>query len=400
MEQVPLARIAQQFATPCYVYSQAQLQAAYAQVKTAFARSRPHIHYAVKSNDTLAVLRCLAAAGAGFDIVSGGELARVLRAGGAGRDIVFSGVGKRSQEIDAALAAEVACFNVESEAELSRIEARAREQKTVAPVGLRITFNIDGKTHKHLTTGLIDGKFGVPLDEGMALARRAHESAHLNFLGLSAHIGSHIHNEQTYLTLADAMAAAVARLVDSGIPVAQVDMGGGFGITDSEPQPALLSLAKYDAQLQALFAQQNIIIEPGRSIAAGMGALLTRVEYVKHAGDKTIWIVDMAMNDLIRPALYNAHHPVANINSAAGTKECVGDVVGPVCESADIIAKDRTLAAAAGEHLLVLNAGAYGAVMASNYNARPRPAALWVSGEEVTVARRAETLDDLLALEN
>lgn len=396
VEQVALADIARNYPTPCYIYSQAELRRAYDAIKNAFATSRPHIHYAVKSNDTLAVLQRLAQWGAGFDIVSGGELARVLAAGGAPAEIVFSGVGKRQSEIADALQAGIGCFNVESEAELARIEQCAQTHGAPAPVSLRLTFGIDAHTHRHLTTGLSTGKFGVSVAQGRALARRAHESAHLNFLGLSAHIGSHVDDEQIYIALTEAMAAAVAQLQQDGVPVAQVDMGGGFGIDDSQPHPALPSFAAYDRQLHALFARQKIIIEPGRCMSATMGALLTRVEYVKPAAGKTIWVVDAAMNDLLRPALYDAAHPVVNIGESAAV-ECMGDVVGPVCESADIIASNRLLAAAAGEHLLILNAGAYGAVMASNYNTRPRPAALWIDGSNIRTVRRAETTADLLA---
>ena len=403
-DDVALIDVARAFSTPCYVYSQTALCRAYSQLQGVFCHSRPTICYAVKANDNLSLLQLLAGEGANFDIVSGGELSRVLAAGGRGADVVFSGVGKTRAEIDAALDAGVGCFNVESAAELSRIEQCARAKNTVAPVAFRLTLNIDGGTHRHLTTGLSEGKFGVSADEGRGLARRVaaeSENKHLDFLGYSCHIGSQIADENTYVHLANAMAEQVRLTEQDGITVRRVDMGGGFAVDDEKFPPLSASppkLAAYDAALAELFSGKELFIEPGRSIAACAGALLTTVEYVKQAGNKTIWITDAGMNDFLRPALYGTNPPSATVSDGGGEVQS-GDIVGPVCESADIIARVQNLAASAGDVLVIFNVGAYGLCMASNYNARPRPAAVLLHNGKMRQIRRRETTEEMLAAE-
>ena len=396
---VSLAAIADAHGTPCYVYSHSALHNAYHHIKNAFCHSTPTVCYAVKANDNLAVLSVLDKLGASFDIVSGGELARVLKAGGAGKNIVFSGVGKTSDEINAALNARIGMFNVESAQELHRIEACAANIGRTAPVAIRISYNIDGKTHEHLTTGLTDGKFGVTADDGIALATFTAKSKWLNFRGYSCHIGSQIVDENTYLRLVDLVAEQLHRTEnEAGIPVACVDMGGGFAVDDQQINPPPPALLRYDKKLADLFDGKKIIIEPGRSIVATAGVLLTRVQYEKAASQKTIWITDAGMNNLLRPALYGATLPVTNVSSST-VGESFGDIAGPVCESADILAKNRQLTATSGDLLAVFNTGAYGMVMESNYNARPRTAAVMTANGKSRLIRRTETIQDMLALE-
>lgn len=396
---VALAQVAAAYQTPCYVYSQTALLDSFHQLKTAFCHSCPRLCYAVKTNDSIALLHLLAGAGAGFDIVSGGELQRVLAAGGRAADIVFSGTGKTTAEISAALAAGIGCFNVESEQELARIEQCAAAADVTAPVALRLTLDVDGETHRHLTTGVTGSKFGVAAEEGQRLARLAAHSSHLQFLGFSCHVGSQITDEQIYLRLAAAMAAEVARAEADGIAVCQVDMGGGFGVDYRQINPPLMTLTQYDRALAGYFAGRRLIIEPGRSIAASAGALLITVEYVKKSGDKTIWVADAGMTALLRPALYDAYHPLLPVQETSAPAR-TGDVVGPVCENADVLARDRCLTLAAGDSAVVFNAGAYGMVMASNYNAYPRPGALLLAAGKWREIRRPETVRDMLMFEN
>ena len=400
---VALAAVARRWQTPCYVYSHAALQAAFAGMQAAFAASRPQICYAVKANDSLAVLSLLAGWGAGFDIVSGGELARVLAAGGAAKKTVFSGVGKSAQDIDAALQAGIAAFNVESAQELTRIEERAKLAGKTAAVAMRATFNIDGKTHRHLSTGLAGGKFGVSPQEALALARFAAKSPALRFVGFSCHIGSQVQSEGAYLQLAKAMAELAEASAAAGLPAEQINMGGGFAVADNRIAPPPPSLPKYDKALARLFAGKTLRIEPGRSLVAAAGALLTRVLYVKRAANKTVWICDAGMSDFLRPPLYGAQMPTRvateKTENGGGEGATSGDLAGPICESADFLARDICLAAAAGDLLAIFNAGAYGLVMASNYNGRNRPPAVLCANGKARLVRRAETTQDQLAAE-
>ena len=397
VEEHSLANIAKRFSSPCYVYSRSVLQDAYDQLVGAFCHSKPQICYAVKANDNLSILHLLASFGAGFDIVSGGELARVLAAGARANSVVFSGVGKSREDIDFALSEKIRCFNVESCDELRRIEQCAHLHGEVAPVAFRLTLDIDGQTHRHLTTGLSGGKFGVNTADVMALVHHAQRSPVLEFVGFSCHIGSQIAAAEAYVQLARAMAQQVARCEAQGVAVPQIDMGGGFAVVD-EVMAHALSLSSYDRTLARLFAGRQLIIEPGRWLVAAAGVLLAQVEYVKHAAGKPIWVINVGMNSFLRPALYGATHPVVAVASSDVALR-PGDVVGPICESADVIATDCQLAAVAGDLLAIFNVGAYGAVMSSNYNARPRLREVLVDGQQLHEIRRPETFADMMRLE-
>jgi diaminopimelate decarboxylase len=395
-EDVPLADIAAQFGTPCYVYSRATLERHW-QVFDAALGTHPHlICYAVKANSSLAVLQVLARLGSGFDIVSGGELERVLRAGGDPAKIVFSGVGKQVPEMQRALEAGIRCFNVESEPELLRLDRVAGELGMTAPVSLRVNPDVDARTHPYISTGLRDNKFGI--DVGIALHAYEHAAAlpNIRVSGIDCHIGSQLTETAPFVDALDRVLDLVDRLQASGIPLAHVDVGGGLGIPyrreDAPPPP--------DSYARALLARmtdrpQELLLEPGRAIAGNAGVLLTRVEYLKHTACKNFAVVDAAMNDLQRPALYDAWHDIIPV--APRTGEAVTyDVVGPVCETGDFLGKQRDLALAEGDLLAVRSAGAYGFTMSSNYNTRPRAAEIMVDGDGFHVIRERETLDDLV----
>ncbi|MGD8874010.1 MAG: diaminopimelate decarboxylase [Gammaproteobacteria bacterium] len=395
-EDVPLADIAAQFGTPCYVYSRATLERHW-QVFDAALGTHPHlICYAVKANSSLAVLQVLARLGSGFDIVSGGELERVLRAGGDPAKIVFSGVGKQVPEMQRALEAGIRCFNVESEPELLRLDRVAGELGMTAPVSLRVNPDVDARTHPYISTGLRDNKFGI--DVGIALHAYEHAAAlpNIRVSGIDCHIGSQLTETAPFVDALDRVLDLVDRLQASGIPLAHVDVGGGLGIPyrreDAPPPP--------DSYARALLARmtdrpQELLLEPGRAIAGNAGVLLTRVEYLKHTACKNFAVVDAAMNDLQRPALYDAWHDIIPV--APRTGEAVTyDVVGPVCETGDFLGRQRDLALAEGDLLAVRSAGAYGFTMSSNYNTRPRAAEIMVDGDGFHVIRERETLDDLV----
>ncbi|MGI9306469.1 MAG: diaminopimelate decarboxylase, partial [Gammaproteobacteria bacterium] len=392
-EETPLAEIAEQYGTPCYVYSQQAFLDAAARLRAAFSQSRPKIFYAVKANGNLSILRLLRDAGCCFDIVSGGEMARVFAAGGAARDIVFSGVGKSANEMRAALSAGIACFNIESESEMARLQSISAEMKIRAPLAVRTNPDIDGGTHPHLTTGARGGKFGVAPEEAIALAKRAAAKPELNFRGFACHIGSQIQTPAAYIAAAEKMAALATEAKAAGFPPHHIDMGGGFGVDYENSGGLALDLAEYDRALTRLFPDTEIWIEPGRAIAAAAGVLLTRVEYVKQSGDTFFWITDAGMNDILRPALYGAKHKIETAEETSAPPK-TGAVAGPVCESADILARDCRLAAAAGDLLAVRDAGAYCAAMMSDYNARPRPCEIMVSKTKTTLIRRRETLEE------
>ena len=399
-EQVPLDDIAQRFGTPCYVYSRAAIEDAYREFAAAGAGRRVEICYSVKANSNLAVLALLARLGAGFDIVSGGELARVLAAGGEPRRTLFSGVGKSEAEIEAALSRGIGCLNVESEAELERIDRIARRLGRRAPVALRVNPDIDAKTHPYISTGLRDNKFGVAYDQAERLYRRAAGLEGVELSGIGFHIGSLLLDAAPFVAAVERIVALVDRLEAGGIRLKHIDVGGGIGIAykDERPQPVS---AFVGGALRALGNRPHtLIFDPGRSIVGNAGVLLTRVEYVKPGAARNFLVVDAAMNDLVRPPLYGAWHevrPVKEAEDAAG--QAVYDVVGPVCESADFLAKERRLAAREGDLLAIMSAGAYGMVMSSNYNTRPRAAEILVAGETAQLVRRRESVDDLFALE-
>ena len=396
-ENVPLARIAERYGTPCYVYSRAALTEAYRAFDTAFAGRDHLICYAVKANSTLAVLNLLVRLGSGFDIVSGGELARVLAAGGDPRKVVFSGVGKTAEEMRQALAAGILCFNVESEGELERLDAVAARAGRAAAVSLRVNPDVDPRTHPYIATGLRQNKFGVAWEDAFRLYQRARGLRHLAIAGIGCHIGSQLTETPPFVAALDRVLELADRLQADGIALAHVDMGGGLGIRyrDESPPP----VADYARALTERLGSRalKLLLEPGRALTGHAGLLLTRVEYLKHGGERNFAVVDAAMNDLLRPALYDAWHDVLPVRAAVGGEPY--DIVGPVCESGDFLAHGRTLALDPGDLLAVMAAGAYGMSMSSNYNTRPRAAEVIVDGGDAHLVRERESVSELFARE-
>ena len=398
-ESVSLVDIAARFGTPCYVYSRAALDAALDEFQRELAGTDALVCYAVKANSSLAVLNVLARHGAGFDIVSAGELKRALAAGGDPRKIVFSGVGKTVAEMEFALATGILCFNVESAPELERLNEVAGRVGKKAPISLRVNPNVDAKTHPYISTGLKENKFGVAYEEALALYRHAAALPNLVVTGIDCHIGSQLLDPAPFDEALDKLLLLIDQLLAEGIELHHIDLGGGLGIRyRDEAAPSV------NSYLQPLLRKLRgrglkILLEPGRRLVGNAGLLLTRIEYLKPGEVKNFAIVDAAMNDLARPALYDAWHdilPVAPRSSAAQTWE----IVGPVCESGDFLGHGRTLALAAGDLLAVMSAGAYGMAMSSNYNTRPRAAEVMVDGRETHLVRRRETVEALYALES
>lgn len=397
-ERVSLASIAEQFGTPCFVYSRRALESAWRALDEALAGVPHLVCYAVKANSTLAVLDVFARLGSGFDIVSGGELARVLAAGGDPGRTVFSGVGKSAAELRTALDAGILCFNVESEAELERLDALARECGRRAPLSLRVNPDVDPRTHPYISTGLKESKFGIPHDDALRLYRRAAAMPGIAIRGIDMHIGSQVTDLGPYQEAASKLLDLADRLAAEGIGLDHIDVGGGIGVRYRDETP--VPLADYAALLRRLFAgrRETLVLEPGRSLVANAGVLIARVEYLKRGPDKGYAIVDAAMNDLIRPALYDAWHAVEPVRPHGGDV-ARWDLVGPVCESADFLALDRELALAPGDLVAFRSAGAYAMAMSSNYNTRPRAAEVMVDGDRAHLVRRRETIAELFASE-
>jgi diaminopimelate decarboxylase len=398
VESVSLERIAVEFGTPCYVYSHATLTAAYREFDSAFAGRDHLICYAVKANSNLAILNLFARLGSGFDIVSGGELKRVLNAGGDPQKVVFSGVGKHPEEMRAALAAGIFCFNVESEAELLRLNQIAAEMNKLAPVSLRVNPDVDARTHPYISTGLKENKFGIPFDEAEKLYLSAQQFSNIRFTGLDCHIGSQLTELNPFIEAAEKVLALLARLEAQGSRIEHLDLGGGLGIRYSSETPPLAR--DYVAALCAKIGQrsQRILIEPGRALVGNSGLLLTRVEYLKHTPYRDFAIVDAAMNDLIRPALYDAYHEVLPVTVSEENAKMY-QIVGPVCETGDFLGHDRRLSLRQGDLLAVMSAGAYGMSMSSNYNTRPRAAEVMVEGDHIHLIRERESVEQLIAHE-
>ena len=396
-ESVPLAQIAERYGTPCYVYSRRALAEAYRAFDAAFAAREHLVCYAVKANSSLAVLNVLARLGSGFDIVSGGELARVIAAGGDPRKVVFSGVGKTAEEMRQALAAGILCFNVESESELARLESVAAQAGVTAAVSLRVNPDVDPRTHPYIATGLKQSKFGIPYSDAPALYRRARGMRHLALAGIGCHIGSQLTEIAPFVAALDRVLELADRLGAEGIPLSHVDIGGGLGIRyRDESPPAVVDYAR--ALLGRLEGRKiKLMLEPGRALVGQAGLLLTRVEYLKHGSERNFAVVDAAMNDLLRPALYDAWHEVLPIK--AGRGEALYEIVGPVCETGDFLARARPLAIKEGEHLAIMAAGAYGMSMSSNYNSRPRAAEVMVDGATVHLIREREAISELMSRE-
>jgi diaminopimelate decarboxylase len=393
-EGVALPAIAERFGTPTYVYSRAHIEQQYRAYADAL-NGTPHlICFAVKANSNLAVLNVLARLGAGFDIVSRGELERVLAAGGEAQKIVFSGVGKSRDDMRRALEVGVHCFNVESVDELERLQEVAASLNVQAPVSLRVNPDVDAGTHPYISTGLKENKFGIDIQQAEAVYTRAAQLPSLKVVGVDCHIGSQLTTLEPFLDALDRLLALVDRLAGQGIRIRHLDLGGGLGVQYRDEQPPLA--ADYIAAVRKRIEGRDLslVFEPGRFIVANAGALLTRVEYLKHTEHKDFAIVDAAMNDLIRPALYQAWMDVVEVQPRNAAKRRY-DVVGPICETGDFLAKDRELALAEGDLLAVRSAGAYGFVMSSNYNTRGRAAEVLVDGEQAFEVRRRETLSEL-----
>jgi diaminopimelate decarboxylase len=410
VESVALGDIAARFGTPCYVYSRAALTATYAAYRDALQAhglaDRSLVCYAVKANSNLAILNLFARLGAGFDIVSGGELARVLAAGGSAGKIVFSGVGKSRAEMRAALEAGIHCFNVESASELDQLDEVAGSLGRRAPVSLRVNPDVDAKTHPYISTGLKTAKFGIAFGEAFDIYRRAAHLPHIAVRGIDCHIGSQLLDPAPAAEAADKVLALVDRLAAAGIALEHIDLGGGMGIQYRADEPAP-PVADYLAPMLAKLAgrREKLVFEPGRSLVGNAGLLLTRVQVLKPGEEKHFAVVDAAMNDLMRPALYDAWHDIVPVSAAkVGAGDTAAampyEIVGPVCESGDFLGHDRKLALNEGDLLAILSAGAYGMAMASNYNSRPRAAEVMVDGDATHLIRRREEVPELFALES
>jgi len=397
-EGVPLAALADRFGTPAYVYSRAMLEDAYRRFDDAFAGTPHLVCYAVKANSSLAILDLFARMGSGFDVVSGGELARVLAAGGDPSRVVFSGVGKTAAEMEIALAAGILCFNVESAAELDRLAAIAAKLGRRAPVSLRINPDVDARTHPYIATGLKANKFGIAHTDALALYRHAARLSSISVTGIDCHIGSQITDLGAFVEAAARIFDLVDKLEAEGIALSHVDLGGGLGVRYRDEDVIAIDAYAAAVRKAAGARRQTLLFEPGRRLVADAGVLLTRVEYLKRGDTKNFAVVDAAMNDLLRPALYDAWHAVdpARLRNAQADE---WEIVGPVCESADFLARSRRLALEPGDLLAIRSAGAYAMAMSSNYNTRPRACEVLVDGENALPIRLRERVEDLYAQE-
>ena len=398
-EQVPVESIATRFGTPVYIYSQAAILDNFRRIERGLSRIPHLLCYSVKANSNLKILALLLRAGAGFDIVSGGELARALRAGAKADRVVFSGVGKTEGEIDAGLQAGILMFNVESAGELEVIESRARHLGRRADVSIRINPDVQTETHPYISTGQRIHKFGVPKSEAAVLSKRAALSEHLRVRGLACHIGSQILAVEPFLHALDELLCVARELSMDGIEVGLLDMGGGFGIRYSDEQPLDLDRLTQGVETRITGTPYRLVLEPGRAVVGNAGILVTQVLYVKRNQQKNFIVVDAGMSDLMRPSLYGSYHEVVPLRPS--TRETLrADVVGPLCETGDFLAENREMSDVhSGELLAILTTGAYGYALASNYNTRPRPAEVLVDGVQVELIRRRESVEDLMATE-
>ena len=395
-EQCSLQQLAQQFGTPLYVYSKATFEKHFTEMDRAFDFIDHQICFAVKSNSNIAVLNVLAKLGAGFDIVTGGELARVLKAGGDASKIVFSGLGKTEVDVQKALEVGIACFNVESHAELDRIQKVAAKLGKKAPISLRVNPDVDAKTHPYISTGLKENKFGIPSDTVFETYQYAATLPNLDIIGIDCHIGSQLTETQPFVDALDRVIVMIDQLKTMGIQLKHIDIGGGLGVTyDNETPPSPADYISKVVQRLKAYPQLELIMEPGRAIMANAGVLLTKVEFLKPGQEKNFAIVDAAMNDLIRPALYSAWQAIVPAQLDSNNDSALYDIVGPVCETGDFLGKDRELAIAQGDLLAVRSAGAYGFTMSSNYNSRPRAAEVLVDGNKLHLIRAREQWQDL-----
>ena len=400
-ENLPVKQLAEQFGTPLYVYSRATLERHWHAFNNAFGEHPHLVCFAVKSNPNIAILNVMAKLGSGFDIVSQGELERVLAAGGDAGKVVFSGVAKSSQEIARALEVNIRCFNVESEAELLRINQIAGEMGKIAPISLRVNPDVDAHTHPYISTGLKENKFGVSVEQAREVYKLAVTLSNIKIVGMDCHIGSQLTELQPFLDAVDRLIALMEKLKQDGIHLKHLDLGGGLGVTytdEAPPHPTEYAKALWE-KLSA-FSELEIIVEPGRAITANAGILVTKVEYLKSNESRNFAIVDAGMNDMIRPALYQAYMNILEIDRTLVREEKMYDVVGPICETSDFLGKQRKLAIAEGDYLAQRSAGAYGASMSSNYNSRPRTAEVMVDGDKAYLIRRREALNELWQLES
>ncbi len=396
-EEVALSNVAEKYGTPTYVYSRATLERHWHAFNNAFS-SFPHcVCYAIKANSNLAVLNILARLGSGFDIVSGGELARVLAAGGQANRTVFSGVGKTIAEIQYALQQGVRCFNVESIPELDRINTIAGEMNLVAPISIRVNPDVDAQTHPYISTGLKENKFGIAIEQAEAVYRQAQQMPHIKITGIDCHIGSQLTSVTPFVDALKRVLVLVDRLAELDIHLTHLDIGGGLGITYDDEIPP--TPTEYAAALKPLLIGRDleILMEPGRAIAGNAGVLLTRIEYLKATEDRQFAIVDAAMNDLLRPALYQSWQQIQSVVQDDTVEAMKYDIVGPICETGDFLGKQRLLAIKQGDLLVIRSAGAYGFTMSSNYNSRPRAAEIMIDGDQVHLIRARESIESLYA---
>jgi diaminopimelate decarboxylase len=392
-ESVSVTDLMEAYGSPLYIYSRAEIEDNWREFDQAFG-SHPHlICYAVKANSTLAVLNVLAKIGSGFDIVSIGELQRVIAAGGDPAKCVFSGVAKTRSDIQQALEIGIYCFNVESVGELDRIESVAGELGVQAPISIRVNPDVDAKTHPYISTGLKENKFGVDIEASRALYHKAQQSNSLNVCGMDCHIGSQITEVSPFIDALDKVLDLISQLSEDGIDIQHLDLGGGVGITYDDEKT--IDIADYIQAALAKVGELEILLEPGRAIVGNAGIFVTRVEYLKQNDDKSFAIIDGAMNDLLRPALYGAYHKALAVNENSTGVTDTWDLVGPVCETGDFLAKGRELTLAQGDYVALMSAGAYGFTMSSNYNSRPRAAEVMVSGDTHTLVRKRETIESL-----
>lgn len=400
-ENLPVKQLAEQFGTPLYVYSRATLERHWHAFNNAFGEHPHLVCFAVKSNPNIAILNVMAKLGSGFDIVSRGELERVLAAGGDAAKVVFSGVAKSHQEIARALEVNIRCFNVESEAELLRINQIAGEMGKIAPISLRVNPDVDAHTHPYISTGLKENKFGVSVEQAREVYKVAATLPNIKIVGMDCHIGSQLTELQPFLDAVDRLIVLMEQLKQDGIRLKHLDLGGGLGVTytdETPPHPTEYAKALWE-KLSA-FSELEIIVEPGRAITANAGILVTKVEYLKSNESRNFAIVDAGMNDMIRPALYQAYMNILEIDRTLAREEKIYDVVGPICETSDFLGKQRKLAIAEGDYLAQRSAGAYGASMSSNYNSRPRTAEVMVDGDKAYLIRHREALNELWQLES
>ena len=400
-ENLPVKQLAEQFGTPLYIYSKATLERHWHSFDNAFGEHPHLVCFAVKSNPNIAILNVMAKLGSGFDIVSQGELERVLAAGGDAAKVVFSGVAKSHQEIARALEVNIRCFNVESEAELLRINQIAGDMGKIAPISLRVNPDVDAHTHPYISTGLKENKFGISVEQAREVYKLAATLPNIKIVGMDCHIGSQLTELQPFLDAVDRLIVLMEQLKQDGIHLKHLDLGGGLGVTytdEAPPHPTEYAKALWE-KLSA-FSELEIIVEPGRAITANAGILVTKVEYLKSNESRNFAIVDAGMNDMIRPALYQAYMNILEIDRTLAREEKIYDVVGPICETSDFLGKQRKLAIAEGDYLAQRSAGAYGASMSSNYNSRPRTAEVMVNGDKAYLIRRREALNELWQLES